>query len=64
MDALTDSLPHPEDVRRRIDSLEDELAATRTLLRLCVAANRAAEARRRRTPEKENSQPRRAARVK
>jgi hypothetical protein len=47
---LTDRLPAPDDIHRRIEACQAELAALRKLLRVSVTAHRAEEARRQRQP--------------
>jgi hypothetical protein len=53
--SLTDKLPTPQDINRRIEACQEELAALRKLLRVSVTAHKADEARRARcaAPAKE-----------
>jgi hypothetical protein len=45
---LTDKLPAPHEISRRIEACQEELAALRKLLRVSVTAHRAEQARRQR----------------
>jgi hypothetical protein len=45
---LTDKLPTPQEIGRRIEACQEELAALRKLLRVSVTAHKAERARQRR----------------
>jgi hypothetical protein len=46
--SMTNLLPPPEEIARRIESCQEELAALRKLLRVSVTAHKAEQAGRRR----------------
>ena len=56
--SLTEKLPAPEEISRRIESCQDELAALRKLLRVSLTAHRAERARQRRYLPGGNDKPR------
>jgi hypothetical protein len=49
--SLTDKLPPPHEIGRRIEACQEELSALRKLLRLSVTAQKAEQARYRRQKE-------------
>ena len=46
--SLVERLPAPEELSRRIEACQEELAALRKLLRVCLTAHRAEKARQQR----------------
>jgi hypothetical protein len=48
---LTHQLPAPEEISRRIEACQEELAALRKLLRVSITAHKADQARKRRRPQ-------------
>lgn len=47
---LAHQLPAPEEIARRIEACQEELAALRKLLRVSITAQKAEKARKRRRP--------------